>query len=128
MENNNRSPAGLHITWNPLDYSRNVAAGASPDKQAYDIGAAADYNACLFVGNNYDICEQAYDIGDAADFNDALLKRKNDKIDELASVASLNTPLRSALHAINSVPEAQVFLPIGFSAVDQNVPDEIFPA
>ncbi|KAM0316818.1 hypothetical protein ACHAO8_002864 [Botrytis cinerea] len=156
MENNNRSPAGLHSTWNPLDCSRATSSpggNSTVDEQAYDIGAAADYNAGLFkeknddideqgydIGaaadynagffkeKNDDIDEQAYDIGAAADYNAGFLKRKNHEIDELASLASLNTPLRSDLHAIMPVPEVQVYTSIDFNASDRDVPNEIFPA
>ena len=112
----------------------NFRATSSPggnstvDEQAYDIGAAADYNAGLFKEKNDDIDEQGYDIGAAADYNAGLLKRKNHEIDELASLASLNTPLRSDLHAIMPLPEVQAYMPIDFNASDRNVPNEIFPA
>ncbi|ATZ48693.1 hypothetical protein BCIN_03g08780 [Botrytis cinerea B05.10] len=128
MENNNRSPAGLHSTWNPLDCSSSPGGNSTVDEQAYDIGAAADYNAGLFKEKNDDIDEQGYDIGAAADYNAGLLKRKNHEIDELASLASLNTPLRSDLHAIMPLPEVQAYMPIDFNASDRNVPNEIFPA
>ncbi|KAK6610498.1 hypothetical protein H4I96_02096 [Botrytis cinerea] len=68
MENNNRSPAGLHSTWNPLDCSSRRAS--------IRHWCCADYNAGLFKEKNDDIDEQAYDIGAAADYNAGLLKRK----------------------------------------------------
>ncbi|TGO88688.1 hypothetical protein BPOR_0147g00050 [Botrytis porri] len=97
METDARSPAGLLLTLESLEYSR---------------------------GDNNEIDEQAYDSDAAADYNTNLLNRRKDKSGELALPASLNTTLLSTSYAATLVPEAQTYVSVDFNLGDWN---EIFP-
>ncbi|KAI9646454.1 hypothetical protein NHQ30_004446 [Ciborinia camelliae] len=89
MEGDTQDPAGLHLTWDPLDHSRATRSQlghlALPQPteftEGYDIGVAIDYNA-IIIQTKADTIRQwespridprPYDFGAAADYNSDLM-------------------------------------------------------
>ncbi|KAF7926051.1 uncharacterized protein EAE97_010351 [Botrytis byssoidea] len=58
----------------------------------------------------------SYDFGAAADYNIDLLKRNDNETRELALSASFNTTPLSSSYAATLVPEAQIYVPVGFDS------------
>ncbi|TGO21043.1 hypothetical protein BPAE_0246g00090 [Botrytis paeoniae] len=70
----------------------------------------------------YTLDEQAYDIGAAADYNAELMKRMDDKIDGLALTAFLTNSPWDTLYTTKPLTEAQFHVPVGPNIGDSCVP------